>query len=117
MEFQTTYHRAEPVTKDDTSVADSDEKGEKLSNNIAGDAASVEQQNYGPPPSWRSELKIYHGSFSKENFLKIFLRPFPFLLSPVVRGNLLYVSLTFADRRVFDRPSFYFWSMGCKPFG
>ena len=42
------------MTKDDTSVADSDEKGEKLSNNIAGDAASVEQQNYGPPPSWRS---------------------------------------------------------------
>ncbi|KAK7695196.1 hypothetical protein QCA50_002386 [Cerrena zonata] len=79
---ETTYHRPGPVTKDDTSVTDSDEKGEKASV-VVVDSASIERQSFGPPPKWTSQLRIYNGTFSKENFLKIFLRPFPFLLSPV----------------------------------
>ncbi|KAF8167500.1 MFS general substrate transporter [Crassisporium funariophilum] len=33
--------------------------------------------------SYVSQLKIWNGTYSKANILKIFLRPFPFLLSPV----------------------------------
>lgn len=87
---KTTYHRPQPVIKDDTSVIDSDEKGEK-SSSVAVDAASIEHQNFGSPPKWTSQLKIYNGTFSKENFFKIFLRPLPFLLSPVVRPKSFHV--------------------------
>ncbi|PFH49665.1 hypothetical protein AMATHDRAFT_62622 [Amanita thiersii Skay4041] len=34
-------------------------------------------------PSYLSQLRVWHGTFSQENLFKIFLRPFPFLLSPV----------------------------------
>lgn len=37
------------------------------------------------PPSFLSSLKVYNGTFSDESVWKTFLRPFPFLLSPVVR--------------------------------
>ena len=40
-----------------------------------------------PIPSSRtyvSQLRIWNGIYSEANILKIFLRPFPFLLSPVV---------------------------------
>ncbi|TFK80890.1 MFS general substrate transporter [Polyporus arcularius HHB13444] len=35
------------------------------------------------PPSYISQLKIWHGSLTDESIFKLFLRPFPFLLSPV----------------------------------
>ncbi|RPD73203.1 hypothetical protein L226DRAFT_114346 [Lentinus tigrinus ALCF2SS1-7] len=37
------------------------------------------------PPSYPSQLKIWHELFSDEIIFKIFLRPFPFLISPVTR--------------------------------
>ena len=37
------------------------------------------------PPSFLSQLKIYNGTFSDESVWKIFFRPIPFILSPVVR--------------------------------
>ncbi len=39
-------------------------------------------------PSSSSRLKIYNGTFSDESVWKISLRPFPFLLSPVVRKHI-----------------------------
>ena len=39
-----------------------------------------------------SQLKIWNGIYSQTNVLKIFLRPFPFLLSPVV--SLLFLLKT-----------------------
>ena len=36
------------------------------------------------PKSYVSQLRIWNGIYSQDNILKIFLRPFPFLLSPVV---------------------------------
>jgi len=36
-----------------------------------------------PRKSYVSQLRIWNGVYSQENILKIFLRPFPFLLSPV----------------------------------
>ena len=39
--------------------------------------------------SYVSQLRIWNGIYSQDNFLKIFLRPFPYLLSPVV-SHLFY---------------------------
>ena len=36
-------------------------------------------------PTFFSHLKIYNGTFSDESIWRIFLEPFPFLLSPLVR--------------------------------
>ncbi|PIL31132.1 MFS general substrate transporter [Ganoderma sinense ZZ0214-1] len=35
------------------------------------------------PPPFLSQLRIYNGTFSDENLWKIFMRPFPLVLSPV----------------------------------
>ena len=45
---------------------------------------SVERSVYPPPPNYVSTLKIWNGTFTDESLWKIFLRPIPFLLSPVV---------------------------------
>ena len=37
-----------------------------------------------------SQLRIWNGIYSEANILKIFLRPFPFLLSPVVGHLFLF---------------------------
>ena len=34
--------------------------------------------------SYVSQLRIWSGTYSQANFLKIFFHPFPFLLSPIV---------------------------------
>ena len=44
-------------------------------------------------PSFLSQLKVYNGTFCEESVWKIFLRPFPFLLSPVVRHVQLYLGI------------------------
>ena len=36
-------------------------------------------------PTFFSRLRIFNGTFSDESLWKIFLRPFPFILSPMVR--------------------------------
>ena len=41
------------------------------------------------PPLFLSQLKIYNGTFSGESIWKIFMRSFPFVLSPVV-GHVLF---------------------------
>lgn len=37
-----------------------------------------------PKPTYLSQLKIWNGTFSDDNFFKILLQPLPLLLSPVV---------------------------------
>ena len=50
------------------------------------DVETVEGASQSPEaPSYLSSLKVWHGAFTDESIFKIFLRPFPFLLSPVVR--------------------------------
>ncbi|KAG5222359.1 MFS substrate transporter [Salix suchowensis] len=46
-------------------------------------AASIEQVQP-RPATYISQLSLWHGTFTDVNILKIFLRPFPFLLSPIV---------------------------------
>ena len=45
--------------------------------------------------SYVSQLRIWNGTYSEDNILKIFLRPFPFLLSPVVGHLFLLNTLKF----------------------
>ncbi|KAJ8454169.1 hypothetical protein ONZ51_g13188 [Trametes cubensis] len=50
----------------------------------ASEVGSVDSSSPRPaPPTYLSQLKIWHGALSDESIWKIFLRPFPFLLSPV----------------------------------
>ncbi|KAH9923125.1 MFS general substrate transporter [Epithele typhae] len=57
---------------------------EKPSPDADADSAEAEQLSpYPSPPSYVSTLKIWNGTFTNESLITIFLRPFPFLLSPV----------------------------------
>ncbi|KAI0352232.1 MFS general substrate transporter [Trametes cingulata] len=47
------------------------------------DVESVGDSSQPAVPSYLSQLKLWHGTFTSESLWKIFLRPFPFLLSPV----------------------------------
>ena len=40
---------------------------------------------YPKPPSFFRQFKVYNGTFSGDSLWKIFLRPYQFILSPVVR--------------------------------
>ncbi len=51
----------------------------------ASDVESVDASPQPTMPSYLSQLRIWNGTFTDVSMWKIFLRPFPFLLSPVVR--------------------------------
>ncbi len=86
---QTTYHRQVPTIQTKKRNQDEDEG--------ASDKESIEKHSRSPgdveihnvpspePPTFLSQLKIYNGTFTDESVWKIFLRPFPLILSPVVR--------------------------------
>ena len=44
------------------------------------------------PHNYISSLRVWNGTFTEESIWTIFLRPFPFLLSPVVRRPTLLSS-------------------------
>ncbi|KAI0640296.1 MFS general substrate transporter [Trametes polyzona] len=50
---------------------------------VASDVESISDVSQQATPSYLSQLKIWHGTFSDESIWRIALRPFPFLLSPV----------------------------------
>ncbi|EKM83954.1 hypothetical protein AGABI1DRAFT_103980 [Agaricus bisporus var. burnettii JB137-S8] len=64
-------HRSSDSKGIDNCVND-EEKSSSSSNHVSPSRASYPQQ-----------LKIWHGTFTNVNLFKLFLRPFPFLLSPV----------------------------------
>ncbi|KAJ3512271.1 hypothetical protein NLJ89_g3612 [Agrocybe chaxingu] len=47
------------------------------------DVESSQEARIPAQRSFVSGLQLYHGTFTKTNIIKIFLRPFPFLISPV----------------------------------
>ncbi|KAM5540669.1 hypothetical protein V8D89_005700 [Ganoderma adspersum] len=76
---ETTYHRQAPSERcQDRHSVDKDSI-----KNIAPTSGiqDVEIDHTAKPPSFLSHLKIYNGIFSDESLWKIFVRPFPFLLS------------------------------------
>ena len=52
-----------------------------------------------PPQSYISSLRVWNGTFTDESIWTIFLRPFPFLLSPVVRHPISPNRHSNADRK------------------
>ena len=79
---QTTFNRVEAVRH--AAKRDADRSSlEKPS--ADAEVESVDRVSQPRPPTYVSQLKIWHGTFTDESIWKIFLRPFPFLLSPVVR--------------------------------
>ncbi|THH31940.1 hypothetical protein EUX98_g2249 [Antrodiella citrinella] len=82
---ETTYKRASvtptndgsSLGKDDNSTKGDSESEEKVDSERQS-AVSVYQKR-----SYLSSLKVWNGTFSNDNMFKIFLRPFPFLFSPV----------------------------------
>ncbi|KAI0801478.1 MFS general substrate transporter [Fomes fomentarius] len=47
------------------------------------DVESDDHASQIPQPTYISQLKVWHGTFTDESLWRTFLRPFPFLLSPV----------------------------------
>ncbi|KAH8099796.1 MFS general substrate transporter [Cristinia sonorae] len=77
---ETTYRREQVIPNE--KIDDSSEKGD-ISVNENADSESQGSASAYRKQSYLSSLKVWHGTFSNDNMLQIFLRPFPFLLSPV----------------------------------
>ncbi|KAL1950905.1 hypothetical protein VTO73DRAFT_54 [Trametes versicolor] len=75
---ETTFKREVTSLKRHSSDDDSLEKVA-----AGSDVESVDASSQPSMPSYLSQLKIWHGTFTDVSMWKIFLRPFPFLLSPV----------------------------------
>ncbi|PIL27048.1 MFS general substrate transporter [Ganoderma sinense ZZ0214-1] len=98
---ETTYHRQgsdEDSASQDRHISDMDSV-RKTAPTPETPGQNIEVQDVGrnaslpKPPSFLSHLKIYNGTFSDESLWKIFVRPFPFLLSPVTWFMFLSYSL------------------------
>ncbi|KAL4250309.1 MFS transporter superfamily protein [Abortiporus biennis] len=80
---ETTYTR-EPIPSN-KSTSSTKEKSDSI--DLEKTSASSEEitsiELLVPPPSFISQLKIWNGTFSNQNFFTIFLRPIPFVFSPV----------------------------------
>lgn len=63
---------------------DADEKASADVDVESVDPSSQTQSSQSSTPAYLSSLKIWHGTFTNDSIFKIVLRPFPFLLSPVV---------------------------------
>ncbi|THV06474.1 MFS general substrate transporter [Dendrothele bispora CBS 962.96] len=79
---ETTYRRPDSSTNGKSQNSPVKPDNEKTSVDEHSISAASEN-NVTHKPSYLSQLKIWHGTFSDESLFKIFLRPFPFLLSPV----------------------------------
>ncbi|RDX44305.1 MFS general substrate transporter [Lentinus brumalis] len=92
---ETTFHRAKAIrpTKEQTSDRSSMEKS------LSETDIQVVERELDPLalPGYISGLKIWHGTYTNENLLKIFLRQFTFVLSPVA----WFVFLTYGMQTVW----------------
>ena len=79
---QTTYHRQVSSDKIICNV-DVESTSRTSAHNV--DQWHGSDSRPSKEPTFVSQLKVYSGTFSEESLWKIFLQPFPFILSPVVR--------------------------------
>ncbi|KAF9011091.1 MFS general substrate transporter [Cyathus striatus] len=78
---ETTYYRREASKRigvDDNFVNGEKQNSEKDSGIFESGVPTFQQ-----PASYMSQLRIWHGTFTNVSLWRIFLRPFPLLLSPV----------------------------------
>lgn len=80
--------------------------------------SDTSSQTSSPGMGYLKQLKIWHGSFSNVDLVRLFLRPLPFLLSPVVSFWMAplpcFPCLCVNDPRSSGS---YFWHMACKLCG
>ncbi|OCH90552.1 MFS general substrate transporter [Obba rivulosa] len=88
---ETTYKRATPQLKNVETDSDKGSSLEKIPSEKEPDVESMARTMR--PPSYISQLKIWHGAITDESFFKVALRPFPFLLSPVTWFMFLSYSM------------------------
>ncbi|KAI0779033.1 MFS general substrate transporter [Trametes elegans] len=78
---ETTFRRNESLRSLKGHDGDEDSAEKSI---ITNDVESVHNtSSRDPTPTYRSQLKLWHGTFTDESLWRIFLRPFPLLLSPV----------------------------------
>ncbi len=89
--FQTTYFRREsPIRPTPTEGEDNtDKKASQALQTPDMDMQHFDNAPHAKPPTFLRQLKIYNGTFLEESAWKIFLRPFLFIVSPVVRVTLV----------------------------
>ncbi|TFK41975.1 MFS general substrate transporter [Crucibulum laeve] len=85
---ETTYTRAEIIQDVNKQGRDSSEK-QSIDEESSVSEVGANGKTIPPKASYVSQLKLWHGTFSDVNIVKLFLRPFPFLLSPVFWFMLL----------------------------
>jgi hypothetical protein len=73
---QTTYTRVNQISK----ISGNDSEKESLEDT----KSSVSEDIIPQRKSYLSQLKIYSGTYTNVSIFKLFFRPFPFLLSPIV---------------------------------
>ncbi|RDX44299.1 MFS general substrate transporter [Lentinus brumalis] len=91
---ETTFHRPVVVRPAQEQTSDQISMEKSLSE---PDIQVVERESPQPPPGYISGLKIWHGTYTNENVLRIFLRQFTFILSPVT----WFVFLTYGMQTVW----------------
>lgn len=90
--LQTNFVRVEAKHAKPGEQEDS-EKNSSLEQDLASAEPANESSVAFPQPTYISQLKIWNGTFSDDNFFMILLRPLPLLLSPVVRRSLTLIIL------------------------
>ncbi|KAF5375213.1 hypothetical protein D9758_000497 [Tetrapyrgos nigripes] len=90
---ETSYRRPHPTASEMSKRSSSDEAMAQSSRTSENNEKSNIEERQSPAATvgdansgnqtFLSQLKLWHGTFSDDSLFKIFLRPFPFVLSPV----------------------------------
>ena len=81
---QTTFDREAAMKRQKTKLGD-DSGSEKNLTDAEVESVGRSSPTHPPPSIYLSLLRVWNGTFTDESIWRILLRPFPFLLSPVVR--------------------------------
>lgn len=92
--YQTTFDREAALKQAKKNTSDRSSVEKSLSE---VDVESDDHASQIPQPTYKSQLKVWHGTFTDESLWRTFLRPFPFLLSPVVCMSATCSVLSSAD--------------------
>ena len=86
---QTTFNREAAIKRQKTKQDNDTSSLEKNPADAEIESVGKSSPAHPVPQSYILSLRVWNGTFTDESILTIFLRPFPFLLSPVVRHHNL----------------------------
>ncbi|KAF5385344.1 hypothetical protein D9615_001033 [Tricholomella constricta] len=115
---KTTYEREVPIKSDKGDARDDNSiPSEKHSVDKPRPGSEEDGSRLSEKPSYLSQLKIWNGTFSNVGLFKIFMRPFPFILSPVTWFIFLVHGMQTVPNLYICRPSFGKGSQGLTNLG